>query len=57
MQDLTWAMAYFFRFWVTYTLAGGWQRMIALYFTMRIIESSWFAWISAMSHFPMVRTI
>eukprot|EP01125_Pyxidicula_operculata_P007342 TRINITY_DN2499_c0_g1_i4.p1 TRINITY_DN2499_c0_g1~~TRINITY_DN2499_c0_g1_i4.p1 ORF type:complete len:435 (+),score=59.56 TRINITY_DN2499_c0_g1_i4:3-1307(+) len=53
VDDFVWAHSYFARTWIFYYFAAGsWISMFKFYFFMRIIESMWFTWITAMNHFP-----
>jgi fatty acid desaturase/predicted heme/steroid binding protein len=48
-----WIVGYFLRFALTFGTAYGVLGCIALYFSMRLIESNWFTWVTSMSHLPM----
>jgi len=48
--DLFWVIAYFCRFFYTYSFfLSGWD-CIKLYFALRFIESHWFTWVTSMNH-------
>ncbi|KAI3378777.1 hypothetical protein SNEBB_010411 [Seison nebaliae] len=51
--DLTLFLLYFLRFGITFIPQLGLGKALLLYFTMRIIESSWFVFMTQMSHIPM----
>eukprot|EP01124_Arcella_intermedia_P010049 TRINITY_DN16608_c0_g1_i1.p1 TRINITY_DN16608_c0_g1~~TRINITY_DN16608_c0_g1_i1.p1 ORF type:complete len:363 (+),score=66.62 TRINITY_DN16608_c0_g1_i1:270-1358(+) len=48
------AHIYFARTWILLRIAtGSWVACFSLYFIMRVMESIWFTWVTAMNHFPM----
>lgn len=51
--DFALGMAFFVRFGAVFGPVLGWRSALALYVAMRLVESVWFTWVSAMSHFPM----
>jgi len=54
IYDFIWSHVYFARTWIIFYFASGsWLAMFKLYFFMRVLESMWFTWVTAMNHFPM----
>jgi len=52
--DFVCAHAYLLRTWLIYrVVTGSWISMFKFYFFMRVLESMWFTWVTAMNHFPM----
>jgi len=54
ISEFIWAHIYFGRTWIIFYFAtGSWLAMFKLYFFMRVLESTWFTWVTGMNHFPM----
>ncbi|NWI94486.1 FADS1 desaturase, partial [Pitta sordida] len=51
--DLAWMMTFYIRFFCTYGSLLEIKSVLAYYFILRMLESSWFVWVSQMNHIPM----
>jgi len=52
-KDALWIASFFGRWMLLGAPLFGFLGVIALYFTVRFIESHWFVWVTQMSHIPM----
>eukprot|EP00076_Gallus_gallus_P021347 XP_015142319.1 fatty acid desaturase 1-like isoform X2 [Gallus gallus] len=51
--DLACMLTFYIRFFVTYGSLLEMKSLLAYYFIFRMLESSWFVWVSQMNHIPM----
>ncbi|GAB0189718.1 acyl-CoA (8-3)-desaturase-like [Grus japonensis] len=51
--DLAWMLTFYIRFFYTYGSLLEIKSLLAYYFIFRMLESSWFVWVSQMNHIPM----
>ncbi|XP_076199613.1 acyl-CoA (8-3)-desaturase-like [Aptenodytes patagonicus] len=51
--DLTWMLTFYIRFFFIYGSLLEIKSLLAYYFIFRMLESSWFVWVSQMNHIPM----
>ncbi|KAM6204848.1 acyl-CoA (8-3)-desaturase-like [Sarcoramphus papa] len=51
--DLAWMLTFYIRFFFTYGSLLEIKSLLAYYFIFRMLESSWFVWVSQMNHIPM----
>ncbi|NXJ08158.1 FADS1 desaturase, partial [Odontophorus gujanensis] len=51
--DLACMLTFYVRFFFTYGLLLEMKSLLAYYFIFRMLESSWFVWVSQMNHIPM----
>ncbi|XP_030804837.1 acyl-CoA (8-3)-desaturase-like [Camarhynchus parvulus] len=51
--DLAWMLTFYIRFFYTYGSLLETKSLLAYYFIFRMLESSWFVWVSQMNHIPM----
>jgi len=52
-EEAIWIGSYFLRFSISFVPLFGIWNSILLYWSMRVLESMWFTWITSMSHLPM----
>ncbi|KFQ36278.1 Fatty acid desaturase 1, partial [Mesitornis unicolor] len=51
--DLAWMLTFYIRFFFIYGSLLEIKSLLAYYFIFRMLESSWFVWVSQMNHIPM----
>uniref|UniRef100_A0A8B9MYM1 Fatty acid desaturase domain-containing protein n=1 Tax=Accipiter nisus TaxID=211598 RepID=A0A8B9MYM1_9AVES len=51
--DLAWMLTFYIRFFFTYGALLEIKSLLAYFFIFRMLESSWFVWVSQMNHIPM----
>uniref|UniRef100_A0A8D0BHQ8 Cytochrome b5 heme-binding domain-containing protein n=1 Tax=Salvator merianae TaxID=96440 RepID=A0A8D0BHQ8_SALMN len=51
--DLLWMLTFYFRFFYMYGSLLGIKTVLLYYLIYRMLESSWFVWVSQMNHIPM----
>ncbi|NXS94134.1 FADS1 desaturase, partial [Jacana jacana] len=50
---LAWMLSFHIRLFFTYRSLLETKSLLAYYFIFRMLESSWFVWVSQMNHIPM----